>query len=239
MAVPRIPPTAVGDRYGRLTVVALADVTDRGHKRWLCQCECGSSAKVVFQSTLRRGTTVSCGCWRQEMATEMARRHDGSETREWRIWSTMRRRCTNPMDTSFQRYGARGITVCERWRESFSNFFADMGPRPTTKHSIDRIDNDGPYAPENCRWATPTEQARNRRDNVRVTFDGREMTMAEWASAQGINRGTLRDRLRDGWSVEDALTKPARALRRHRERNEYAPGSSRGAGGAASSFPRS
>jgi hypothetical protein len=120
----------------------------------------------------------------------------------------MMTRCRNPKCSQFKNYGARGITVCERWRE-FINFYTDMGPKPTPSHSLDRIDPNGMYEPTNCRWATPTEQSENKRDTVRVAFDGETLTLCEWARRLGIKRSTLDYRLHvAGWSIEDALTTP-------------------------------
>jgi len=116
-------------------------------------------------------------------------------------------RCSNPNSAMYKHYGARGISVCERWR-SFDNFLADMGQRPSPKHSIDRFpNNDGNYEPGNCHWATDIEQHRNRSDNVLVTFNGQTLTCAEWDERLGKKHGFLRDRLSSGWSVEDALTR--------------------------------
>lgn len=122
----------------------------------------------------------------------------------------MKDRCHNPNSPAFDRYGGRGIRVCERWRDSFANFFTDMGPRPTPKHSLDRIDNSGNYKPENCRWATDVEQAQNMRKNRFLTHDGRTLCASEWARVIGVKPGTLERRLNAGWSVERALTEPLR-----------------------------
>ena len=135
----------------------------------------------------------------------------------YRVWATMIMRCNNKNDASFHKYGARGITVCDRWRKSFSAFYADMGERPAG-HSIERIDNDGPYSPENCRWATPKEQAANRRNEKPITHNGMTMSLRQWAIKVGIHRGTLLYRLRR-MTFEDAITAP-----NHRgKRNDLRP----------------
>lgn len=136
----------------------------------------------------------------------------GEITSEHRIWAAMRERCNNQWCKAYPNYGGRGITVCERW-SSFENFLADMGRRPSLGHSIDRIDNDGPYSPDNCRWATRVEQKANqrpRKDAVWIEHDGHRKTLDDWARALGIRYGTLYQRLAKGWSTERALTTPTR-----------------------------
>lgn len=141
----------------------------------------------------------------------MAKR--GAISSEHRIWSAMRQRCNNQWCNAYENYGGRGITVCERW-ESFDNFIADMGRRPSKGHSIDRIDNDGPYSPENCRWATRSEQKANqrpRKDAVWLEHEGERRTCDDWARVKGIRYGTLMERLRHGWPTEQALNTPTRS----------------------------
>ncbi len=133
----------------------------------------------------------------------------GRRTSEYATWAVMLQRCNNPRNKKFPRYGARGITVCERW-QSFSNFLADMGPRPTTGHSLDRIDNNGNYEPGNCRWATRSEQQRNTSTNHSVTFQGETLCLTAWAERTGISFSALKCRFRNGWSAEKALTTPYR-----------------------------
>ena len=127
---------------------------------------------------------------------------------EYMAWAQMKLRCLNPKSPKYPRYGGRGISVCSAWLE-FDAFIADMGARPSPDHSIDRIDNDGDYEPSNCRWATRTQQQRNREANRRLTHDGETATLAEWAERLGISTATLYSRVgRLGWSVEKALTTP-------------------------------
>lgn len=134
--------------------------------------------------------------------------HGMSTTSEHCIWRSMKNRCHSPGDKGYRLYGGRGIQVCERWRNSFSAFYADMGPRPTAKHSIDRINNERNYEPGNCRWATREEQGNNTRVNVRLLFQGESLTVPQWARRLGINEDTITWRLRRGWTVEKALTTP-------------------------------
>lgn len=131
------------------------------------------------------------------------RTHGMSNTRSYKNWIAMRARCEDPDDQSFPRYGGRGIFVCERWKK-FENFYADMGDRPPGL-SLERIDNNGPYSPKNCRWATPSEQAANRRSERLIELDGRVMSVRDWAKERGLIYGTLLNRLRRGRSPESAL----------------------------------
>lgn len=133
--------------------------------------------------------------------------HGGKGTSEYRSWMQMRSRCNSPTNPGFHRYGGRGITVCSRWN-SFKNFRADMGAKPTPKHSLDRIDNDGPYSPENCRWATDTEQMNNRSNCLRFEFNGKIQTLSEWARELNRDYFAIRARIRLGWDIERALTTP-------------------------------
>lgn len=153
-----------GGRFGRLLVIDTAPVS---HKpvRWRCRCDCGNE-KIVVAGELTRGRVRSCGCLQRETLARANRKHghvgSGHGTPEWNAWSCMRKRCTNPRHKFYRLYGGRGITICERWKD-FMTFFADMGRRPSPRHSLDRIDNDGNYEPSNCRWATKAEQVRNSR----------------------------------------------------------------------------
>jgi hypothetical protein len=133
-------------------------------------------------------------------------RHRMTKTREYATWCRIRERCYNPQYHSYKYYGGRGIKVCERWLECFENFFEDVGPRPSVKHSLERINNNGDYSPENCQWATKIQQANNKRNIKKYEFNGELKTIANWARVVRIQKGTIFWRIRNGWSMKDALT---------------------------------
>lgn len=196
---------ASGIKFGRLTVVNFSRRNEAGAAYVNCICNCGK-AKEVKSSCLVGGMTQSCGCFLTESNIARCVTHGKSKSCEFRIWSGMKRRCFFVKDKDYHKYGGRGITVCERWLHSFVNFYQDMGERPEGT-TLDRIDNNGNYCPENCRWATDKTQARNRRTNLLITFNGATKTLAEWAEQYSLNWNTLRSRIMErGWSIERALT---------------------------------
>ena len=184
-----------GRRFGRLFVQAVAGHDKSGKIAWRCLCDCG---KVVNVRTacLTSGQTQSCRCYMIDRTTQANTKHGLTKSTEFTIWTNMKMRCYNKNDAGYRNYGGRGIQVCDRWLESFANFFADMGSRPSLKHSIDRIDNNGNYEPSNCRWVTQTQQGRNRRTNRRITYNGTTKLLCEWEEDFGFKRGALKDKLR-------------------------------------------
>lgn len=154
---------------------------------------------------LSTGKTRSCGCLRSIVLRQRNTKHLMYGTPEHSIWHDMHRRCEDTKNKWYRRYGGRGIHVCERW-STFEAFYSDMGPRPSPLHTVDRIDNDGPYSPENCRWATRSEQSRNNSRTRRLTFRDKTQSLIEWAEDLGRPYGVLQMRLQRGWSIERALT---------------------------------
>lgn len=194
-----------GRRFGRLTVIGLAGKARAGYV-WNCRCDCGHD-RAVLRASLTYGGTQSCGCRHSDAARLRHTKHGGSGTVEYGHWENMVRRCNYPKADGFEHYGGRGIAVCQRWR-NFANFYADMGPRPSPKHSIERRNNNGNYEPDNCYWATRKEQMRNMRRNHLVTFNGETLCISEWTEKLGLSINLLLHRLKRGWSAEKALTTP-------------------------------
>lgn len=205
----RVPVTS-GEVYGRLTVLREVEPKiSAGHKQRCveCRCECGQVREYRLYS-LRNGRTQSCGCYAREIASRSSVTHGLSSSREYKIWQGMLHRCNNSSADSYGHYGGRGIKVCERW-QSFELFYEDMGPRPSSSHSIDRIDVNGDYEPGNCRWATPKEQARNTRVNYLVEHDGEVKCIADWAEQYGLEASVLYGRLvQRGWTFEKSVNYP-------------------------------
>lgn len=191
-----------GQRFARLSVIQFIS----RERKYSCQCDCGKLTKV-FTGHLTDGTTKSCGCLRKEFYKGKVWK---SRTPEYLVWRSMLQRCGNPNHRAFQRYGGRGISVCERWRK-FDNFISDMGHRPSPLHMLERTKNDEGYFPENCYWATAIEQNRNKSDNRFLTHNGVTRTMSQWAEIIGMSPSGFRNRIERGWSVSDAITKHPRS----------------------------
>lgn len=193
----------LNQRFGRLLVIEDKG-SDKKGSLWLCQCDCGSM-KIVHGSHLVRFAVVSCGCYHYERQTS-ARKHGKRYSKAYTTWLNMRQRCSNPKNKTWSSYGGKGIRVCEQWN-SFEGFYADMGDPPPGK-SLDRIDVNGDYSKDNCRWATRKQQARNKSDNRIIEFNGKAQTLVEWAEEIQIDYYSLHSRIKRGWSIEDALTRP-------------------------------
>lgn len=197
------PPPAhpVGSVFKNLTVVGHLPKSKNGNRMYLVRCVCGKE-KPMFAQSLQN--SVSCGCVRSARTHGHARKR--AKIPEYLVWCYMRKRCANKSDRRYSEYGGRGVFVCAAW-EDFAAFFADMGRRPSPKHSLDRIDNNGPYSPENCRWATRSEQNNNQRRNVRVAFRGQSMTVAEWSRLLGINAKAVYQDISRGMAGDGAIAK--------------------------------
>lgn len=199
-----------GEIYLRLTVIGYAGKLGKSGKiqMWWCECECGN-VKKVSQGNLKTGHIQSCGCLRDEKIGALNRTHGMANHPAYNVWLNMRRRCHDTAYPKYQSYGARGITVCERWRTSFENFLEDMGERPSLKHSIERLDNNGNYEPTNCIWTDDLlVQANNTRSNHLLVLNDKSQTIAQWARELEMPYSTLMARIRRGWSDERTLTTP-------------------------------
>lgn len=191
----------LGKQYGRLTVQSEVGRIG-GHLSYLCVCDCGKQT-TISGPNLRNGTTKSCGCLRSEKSSERVLKHGMSLSKEYKTWMGMHRRCYDSTARGYSRYGGRGISVCERWH-SFENFYADMGNKPSDM-SIERIDNDKSYSPENCRWATNVEQSKNRRLTINLTYNGVTMCLKDWSRKIGKPYTTMQLHYRNGYSTEQIL----------------------------------
>lgn len=220
-------PSLVGQRFVRLVVLEELPTGPGNNyiRRVKARCDCGTEW-ITNLSGLLAGDTKSCGCYRRDRAVTLAARtgshhsnptHGMSKTRVWRIWCGMKARCANPHTINYAIYGGRGIAVCDRWRDSFAAFFADMGEPPTNKHTIERIENNRGYAPDNCRWATYREQHANTRRNRYITIDGVTKTVTQWCRQNGLSAQVAFARMRRYKGADSAIravTEPARTYGR-------------------------
>ncbi len=186
-----------GQRFGRL--VAIRDAgSNRKQRMWLCQCDCGKQIEVQA-SKLKSGWTRSCRC------VTRARTHGLNDAPERSMWRDMMKRCSDPTHPGYHNYGGRGIKVCDAWHD-FPTFYRDRCPRPSALHTLDRIDNDGDYSPENTRWATRKQQSNNRRDNHLITHEGLTLSVTAWSERLGISVGCIVKREKNGWKTSDILS---------------------------------
>lgn len=209
----------INKRYGKLVVIKLDHTKQSpcGHKvkMWLCKCDCGNT-KIVTTGSLTSGQTKSCGCYRRDRITKLNTSHNMSKSSLYKAWCNMKMRCTNPNYTDYYDYGGRGITICEEWLEfeafkewAYNNGYYEEKVNGKNLLSLDRIDVNGNYEPSNCRWATNTQQANNKRNTRRFFYNGQNLTVREWSDITGISYTTLARRLfNPTWTVERALTQP-------------------------------
>ena len=206
----------IGESFGRLIVISEVEPSLRKNgkprRRFLCKCICGNEI-VVFGENLTKGNTKSCGCLQKEIASENAAKHRETNSRLYNVWSAIKRRCYNTTVPEYKWYGGRGIQMCDEWRENFSMFQTwamSAGYDPCAKRgecTIDRIDSNGNYSPENCRWVSQVEQMNNIRTNHNIEWNGQIHTAAEWSRITGISASKILQRInRYGWNSEKALT---------------------------------
>lgn len=199
-----------GQVFTRLTVIKLSENRNNSGKLcWDCVCICGTHI-TVSSNALRRGNTKSCGCLCKDMFNKVITKHGMQKYPEYQILQTMKQRCSNPNHKSYKDYGGRGIFVCDEWKNSFHSFYSHIGKRPTSKHSIDRIENSNGYVPGNVRWTTKIVQANNQRNNHFLTFNGQTLTYAQWEKITNIKSTVICKRIIRGWGVEKTLTTPVK-----------------------------
>lgn len=198
-----------GQKFGHLTALRTCEKFLPSGKRyiqWVCRCDCGNETTAETRH-LRNGKVKSCGCYaRSRVGPDHPKfKHGGRRTPEHLAWMAARNRCqAQPGECGFERYAGRGISMGQRWRDSFENFLADMGPRPPGM-SLDRIDNDGNYEPGNCRWATRAVQGRNKSTNRIIEIDGVNLTLVEWSTISGTKRQVISGRIARGWPTKEAV----------------------------------
>ena len=193
-----------GKKFNLLYVKEYAGIKKK-NAYWLCECDCGKS-KVLQGSDVSSGRRMSCGCYYRTRLVKHGHTI-GGESSEYLAWCNMKTRCYYKEYNQYYRYGGRGIKVCDRWLDSFENFLFDMGKKPSPKHSLDRIDNDGNYEPSNCRWSTPKQQIRNSNIVRLITYNGETKSIVEWSKILGINPSTIKNRLNYGFSLDVVFSK--------------------------------
>lgn len=200
----------IGKRFGRLTVIEKVGKDKHRSILWKCKCDCGGES-IVRTHNLRCGNSTSCGCVRNDKIKKLNYKTGQYKSRIYHTWINMKTRCHTPTAWEYKNYGARGIAVCDEWRNNFQAFYDwanENGYRDDL--TIERINNDGNYCPENCRWVDRITQNRNQRNTRLVTFNGVTKHLFDWADEFGIKRNTLAHRLHRGWSIDKSLTTPVK-----------------------------
>lgn len=198
-----------GKTFGHLKVISRLN-SENGTTYWSCECICGKITRAS-RNNLQSGGHTSCGCVNKIRIGNLNKLHGESSrkiSKEYRTWIHMNGRCYTPTDHKYKNYGARGITVCDRWRASYENFLADMGRAPSPKHSLDRKENNGNYEPGNCRWTTNKTQANNKRNNLRLEYNGELKTLTEWCDQFGVIYTSAQRRRKSGKSFEEIFFVP-------------------------------
>lgn len=210
-----------GQEFGRLVALYPTTLNKSGNMQWKCKCKCGNEITVDNQS-LKRGYTKSCGCLAKEVCVFIHTKHKMYKTRLNSVWNSMKQRCNNSKNSQYYNYGGRGIKVCPEWNDKNNGFvnFYNWAIKNGYKEglSIDRINNNGNYEPNNCRWTTIQEQSNNRRTNRYITYNKETHTIAEWSKIVNINRYTLYDRInKSNMSIEKALTKKVNHINKEKK----------------------
>lgn len=212
------PRELVGEKFGRLTVVKRGKNNKYGQTRWHCVCECGNE-KIITGNSLISGNTQSCGCLNKELISKRNLTHglskdkNGNKIRLYNIWIRMKQRCININCNDYKDYGDRGVSVCDEWMQDFESFYIwSMSNGYKENLSIDRKDVNGNYEPNNCRWVSQKTQARNKRNNHFINYNGESKTLSEWSEILGMDSGTLRMRLKNGWETSKAFNTPVKGM---------------------------
>lgn len=199
-----------GKKFNRLTAVKLAylDKNNKNRAYWVFKCDCGNE-KILSGALVKHGTQKSCGCLQKEAVQKSNKKHGEAGTKLYYVWTAMKQRCNNINNKEYKNYGGRGIKVCEEWEKSngyitFRNWALQHGYK--NKLTLDRIDNDGDYTPDNCRWITARENCNNKSNNHILMYKGQKHTLSEWEDIVGLNQRILWKRLKRGWSIEKTLT---------------------------------
>lgn len=198
------PTDITGIKFYKLLVLYQIPGSRKSPSKVACQCECGNKT-IQFKNSITSGRVKSCSCYKNELARKNHLKHGLRKHPIYSIWNAMIQRCYNPKNKSFHNYGGRGIKVCDEWKQSFYSFYLNIGNRPSAKHTLDRINNDGNYEPTNVKWSLPHEQANNTRANHWLEFDGKKITMAQASKKFGISYSKLKKRIYKGHSLHDII----------------------------------
>lgn len=198
-----------GQRFGKLLVLGFSHKRDSTRFYWKCRCDCGKEV-IKRADALRSGKTISCGCISNLLRTKASTKHGKHKDRVYNIYKGIKQRCYNKNNAAFPHYGGRGILMCDRWKDSFENFYSDMGDPPTDKHQIDRINNEDVYSPENCHWTTADVQSKNKRNTRLITYQGKTQCLKDWSKELGINYLTLCYRIKHNFDMDSLFKETKR-----------------------------